>query len=47
VKDKPVRPQDLTATIYHALGVPPDPRMTKDGVMQPLTTGTALVDLFA
>ena len=23
VKDKPVRPQDLSATIYHALGIPP------------------------
>ena len=46
VKDRPVRPQDLTATIYHALGVPLDPRMTKDGVMQPLTTGLPLLDLF-
>ncbi len=47
VKDRPVRPQDLSATIYHALGVPLDPRLSKDGVSQPLTTGTPLVDLFA
>jgi Protein of unknown function (DUF1501) len=46
VKDRPVRPQDLSATIYHALGVPLDPRMTKDGVSQPLTTGQPLLDLF-
>ena len=24
VKDNPVSPEDLLATIYHALGVPPD-----------------------
>ena len=41
-----MRPQDLSATIYHALGVPLDPRLGKDGVSQPLTTGTPLVDLF-
>ncbi len=46
VKDRPVRPQDLSATIYHALGVPLDPRLGKDGVSQPLTTGKPLVDLF-
>ncbi len=36
----------LSATIYHALGVPLDPRLGKDGVSQPLTTGKPLVDLF-
>jgi hypothetical protein len=46
VKDRPVRPQDLSATIYHALGVPLDPRLGKDGVTQPLTTGKPLLDLF-
>ena len=46
VKDKPVRMQDLSATIYHALGVPLDPRLGKDGVSQPLTTGKPLVELF-
>ena len=46
VKDRPVRPQDLGATIYHALGVPLDPRLGKDGVSQPLTKGTPLVELF-
>ena len=46
MKDRPVRPQDLSATIYHALGVPLDPRLGKDGVSQPLTKGTPLVELF-
>jgi Protein of unknown function (DUF1501) len=46
VKDRPVRPQDLSATIYHALNVPLDPRLGKDGVSQPLTKGTPLVELF-
>jgi uncharacterized protein DUF1501 len=46
VKDRPVRPQDLTATIYHALGMPRDPRLTRDGVSQPLTTGEPVLDLF-
>jgi hypothetical protein len=46
VKDKPVRPQDLGATIYHALGVPLDLRLGKDGVSRPITTGQPLFDLF-
>jgi hypothetical protein len=46
VKDKPVRPQDLGATIFHALGVSLDPRMTKDGATRPLTTGEPILDLF-
>ena len=37
VKDKPVRPQDLGATIYHALGVPLDLRLGKDGFTRPIT----------
>lgn len=46
VKDRPVRPQDLGATIYHALGVPFDPLMSKDGISRPLTTGQPLLTLF-
>ena len=46
VKDKPVRPQDLGATIYHALGVPLDLRLGKDGISRPITTGQPLRDLF-
>jgi hypothetical protein len=46
VKDKPVRPQDLSATIYHALGVPFEARLTRDGLSRPLSTGQPLLDLF-
>src|SRR5262249_32443139 len=46
VKDKPVPPHDLGATIYHALGVPLDPRLTRDGATRPLTPGKPLVGLF-
>ena len=46
VKDKPVRPQDLSATIFHALDVPYESKVTKDGLSKPLSTGTALLDLF-
>src|SRR3954454_12134090 len=45
VKDKPVKPQDLSATIFHALGVPYESRVTKDGVTKPLSTGTPLLSL--
>ncbi|OAI41218.1 hypothetical protein AYO40_03670 [Planctomycetaceae bacterium SCGC AG-212-D15] len=47
VKDRPVRPPDLAATIYHALGVPLDPRLSKDGVTKPITTGQPLLSLFS
>lgn len=46
VKDKPVRPQDLSATIYHALGVPYESRVTKQGLTKALSTGTPLYDIF-
>lgn len=45
VKDKPVPPQDLAATIYHALDVPID-RLGKDGVTQRIHTGKPILDLF-
>jgi hypothetical protein len=47
VKDRPVRPQDMGATIYHALGVPLDQRLGKDGVSRPVSTGEPILDLFA
>jgi hypothetical protein len=46
VKDRPVRPQDLGATIYHALGVPLDIRLGRDGFTRPITTGEPILDLF-
>jgi hypothetical protein len=47
VKDKPVRPQDLSATIFHALGVPYEAQVTRDGLSRPLSTGKPLLELFA
>jgi hypothetical protein len=46
VKDRPVRVQDLGATIYHALDVSPDLRLGRDGFTRPITTGQPLLDLF-
>jgi hypothetical protein len=46
VKDKPVRPQDFSATIFHALGVPFESRLTKDGQPRPLSTGQPMLELF-
>ena len=46
VKNKPVRPQDLGATVYHALDVPLDIRLGKDGISQPITTGEPILELF-
>jgi hypothetical protein len=46
VKDRPVRPQDLGATIYHALGVSPETRLGRDGFTRPITTGQPIWDLF-
>jgi Protein of unknown function (DUF1501) len=46
VKDKPVRPQDLGATIYHALNVPLDLRLGKDGFTRPISSGQPILELF-
>ena len=46
VVDRPVRPQDLGATIFHSLGVPLDLRLGRDGFTRPLSTGEPLLDLF-
>ncbi len=45
VKDKPVRMQELSASIFHALGVPYEARVTKEGLTKPLSPGTPL-DIF-
>ncbi len=46
VKDRPVRPQDLGATVFHSLGIPLDTRLGADGFTRPLSTGDPLLDLF-
>ncbi len=46
VKDRPVRVQDLGATIYHSLNIAPETRLGRDGFTRPVSTGTPLLDLF-
>lgn len=46
VQDRPVRPQDLGATVFHALDVPLHLRLGRDGFTRPLSTGEPLLDLF-
>lgn len=46
VKDKPVRPQDLGATIFHSLGVPLDLRLGNDGFTRPISSGQPILELF-
>jgi hypothetical protein len=46
VKDKPVRPQDLSATVFHALDVPYESKVTRDGLSKPLSTGSPVSELF-
>ena len=48
VKDSPVRPQDLGATIYHALDVPLDSTLAREnGITRPITTGEPILRLFS
>jgi hypothetical protein len=46
VQDRPVRPQDMGATIFHSLGIPPETRLGRDGFTRPINTGQPLLDLF-
>ena len=46
VKDRPVRVQDLGATICQALNVAPETRLGRDGFTRPITTGQPILDLF-
>ena len=46
VKNRPVRVQDLGATIYHSLGIPLETRLGRDGFTRPVTSGTPLQELF-
>jgi uncharacterized protein (DUF1501 family) len=46
VKDKPVSPEDFAATLFHALDIPPETRISPDGFTMPASTGKPVVDLF-
>jgi uncharacterized protein (DUF1501 family) len=46
VRDNPVRPEDFGATLFHALGVPPETRLGADGFTRPASVGRPVLDLF-
>ncbi len=46
VESNPVRPEELAATIYHALGVPINEPQNNSGILRPLTTGKPIMELF-
>jgi hypothetical protein len=46
VKDAPVSPEHFGATLFHALGVRPETRLSPDGATQPASTGQPVADLF-
>jgi uncharacterized protein (DUF1501 family) len=46
VRDNPVRPEEFGATLFHALGVPPETRLGLDGFTRPASTGRPILELF-
>lgn len=46
VRDNPVRPEDFGATLFHALGVPPETRLGADGFTRPASAGEPRMELF-
>ncbi|MBS0202710.1 MAG: DUF1501 domain-containing protein [Planctomycetes bacterium] len=47
VKDRPVSPEDFAATLFHAMNIPPETRISPDGFTRPASTGQVIADLFA
>jgi hypothetical protein len=47
VRDNPVSPENFGATLFHALGVPPETRLGADGFTHPASTGQPILSLFA
>ena len=46
VTNNPVRPEELAATIYHALDIPLNEPQNNSGFERPLTTGKPVMELF-
>jgi hypothetical protein len=46
VRDNPVRPEDFGATLFTALGVPPETRLSPDGFTHPASAGRPIRALF-
>jgi hypothetical protein len=47
VQDSPVSPERFGATLFHALGVPPETRLAADGFTRPASTGQPILEWFA
>ena len=43
----PIRPEELSATVYHALDIPLNEPQNNSGISRPLTTGKPVMELFA
>ena len=46
VATNPIRPEELAATIYHALDIPLNEPQNNSGISRPLTTGKPVMELF-
>lgn len=46
VQDKPVKSEDFSATLLHALDVPAETRLSPEGFTRPASTGQPILDLF-
>jgi uncharacterized protein (DUF1501 family) len=46
VRDCPVSPEQFGATLFHALGVPPETRLSADGFTKPASSGLPVMELF-
>jgi uncharacterized protein (DUF1501 family) len=46
VRDNPVSPENFGASLFHALGVPPETRLGADGFTHPVSTGQPVAGLF-
>jgi len=47
VKDNPVSPENFAATLFHALGIAPETRLSPDGATLPASSGQPVRELFA
>jgi hypothetical protein len=47
VTANPIRPEELSATIYHALDIPLNAPQNNSGISLPITTGKPVMELFA
>jgi hypothetical protein len=45
-KENPVSPENFAATLLHALGVPPETRLSPDGFTRPASNGRPILALF-